>query len=178
MITANDRAAAFFQRQSERLTGHRTVAGKPPIAAQAALLEKFGRFEQYGFKPDKIRERVGDAMVAVNAASQAAYFETMGKVAPLVQQAYADKVLPFAQDVVDRWPADTGLSRSLITLTFTLNNGIPRGQLRSAAPYTTFIEWGRQKTPAGYAPGSNVWTSLVSRRGRKLADEMAGVFNG
>ena len=178
MMTATDRAASFFQRQSDRLTGHRTVSGKPPIDAQAALVEKFGRFEQYGFKPDKVRERVGDAMVAVNASSQMGFFEVMGAVAPLVQEAFASEVIPFAEDVVDKWPTDTGLSRSLLTLTFSLVNGIPRAQFRSAAPYTTFIKFGRQKTPSGYQPGSNVWTTLVSRRGKALATKMAGVFGG
>lgn len=178
MMTASDRAGAFFRQQSERLTGHRTVAGKPAIDAQAALVEKFGRFEQYGFKPDKIKERVGDAMVAVNASSQIAYFELMGAVAPLVRDAFADKVIPFAQDVVDKWPAATGLSRSLLTLTFSLTNGIPRAQFRSAAPYTTFIKWSQKSAPTGYAPRSNVWTTLVSRRGKALAAEMAEVVNG
>jgi hypothetical protein len=178
MMTATDRAASFFQRQSERLTGHRTVAGKPPIDAQAALVEKFGRFEQYGFKPDKVRERVGDALVAVNASSQIGFFEVMGQVAPLVQEAFASEVIPFAEDVVDKWPTATGLSRSLLTLTFSLVNGIPRGQLRSAAPYSTMIKWGKQKTPSGYQPGSGVWTSLVARRGRALALKMAEVVGG
>lgn len=192
MMTATDRAASFFQRQSDRLTGHRTVAGKPPIDAQAALVEKFGRFEKYGFKPDKIRERVGDALVAVNVSSQVGFFEVMGAVAPLVQEAFASEVIPFAEDVVDKWPAPwtpaqkaksrwpgpTGLSRSLLTLTFSLVNGVPRAQFRSAAPYTTFIEWSQNSAPAGYAPGSNVWTTLVSRRGRALALKMAEVFGG
>lgn len=171
MSTESRDVATFFRRQSDRVGG--VGGGSNQLDASVALLDKFKRFEAYGFKRQATAARVETALIAMDAEYQTAIYEAMAEIAPTLHGVFRDQFVPFARDVVARWPRRTGLSKSLVTLTFDLRGGIASASLRSAAPYTTFIRWGKGRTPTGYVVGANVWVSLASSRLRPLAEKMA-----
>ena len=173
MPTAAEQASGFFRAQSARVSGAVGVTSDNGMSAANAILEKFKRFEEYGFKRQATAKKVQEALISVDASAQEALYEAMAKIAPPIYAAYRDIMIPLAMDVVDKWPTRTGLSKSLVTFTMSLAGGYATASIKSAAPYTTFIKWGVGKTPKGYTTGKNVWVSLVSSRLKPTAEAMA-----
>jgi hypothetical protein len=166
--TATDRARSFF----------RTQAASVGAVNHDAVIERLKRFEAYGFKPKTTLSAIQDAMIVADADMQEGIYDLMAEVAPKVHAAFRDEMIPLAEDVLAKWPVRTGLSRSLITLRLSVDGGIARYTIRSAAPYTTFIRFGRNSTPTGYQRGTNAWEALATDPLKPALRRMAEVVHG
>jgi len=60
-------------------------------------------------------------------------------VAPALSRAFDDNLAPLALRAAEQWPADTGLSRSMISLEYTARGSRFTGGIYARAPYTIFI---------------------------------------
>ena len=90
--------------------------------------------------------RPGDGLIRVDPGLVEQIRGFMDAIAPQVSIAFNRQFVPFAERTYQAWPVKTGLSRSLLTLSFRpLNAGQAfAGDLINAAPYAGYIRPGKQ----------------------------------
>jgi hypothetical protein len=66
----------------------------------------------------------------------------MRKPAPILAAAYTRRLVPVAQNAYDRWPVVTNLSRSLLAVRWTADEGTLQFQLEAGADYSSAIRDG------------------------------------
>ena len=102
----------------------------------------------------------GQDIIRVDQETQSTFRGLIASIAPAVADAFNEHLLPIAQRAFDRWPVDTGVSKSLLFLTFTPSQDGSSliASLGNRAPYAHLIFRGR--------------TEKAKDRARKTFDEL------
>lgn len=167
--TAAERSREFFRSQASRLAG----GGPMTLEREEALLRAWGEMAKYGIKRSSGRAQVKGLLHAASGDLQAAAFDLVDAVAPHVATAFADRFIPFAERVIEKWPVKSGASKRLLNVQMSSTREAMTATLSSPAAYTFLMKWGKRKTPPGFRTGASVWWSLVRTPHRTIAQEMA-----
>jgi hypothetical protein len=111
-------------------------------------------------KAAAIRQRPGLVKVDPKLSRQITAF--LEQVAPETSRAFNRHLVPLAEETFQRWPVDTGFSRSLLALSFRPVDGGAafQGEIRDDAPYAGFIQRG-------------FLARTLFKRGEQVAERMA-----
>lgn len=116
------------------------------VKSDRNAVSKAARWRSRGDRYLRATGLKNDGLVVLDdpAALQRDILGIMAEAAPAVAGAINDYLVPVAEQVFDDWPVETGLSRSLLSLTFDEPvDGVFVATLASRAPYTMFIHRGR-----------------------------------
>lgn len=110
------------------------------------------------------------ALVQVDRGLQAVVADLMHRVNPAAAEAFNRHLGPVAGAAFQRWPVDTGLSKSLLTLEYGLSadGATLTGSLVNRAPYALFIRRGYTVRNFIWDPGARAANEME----RDIGDEL------
>lgn len=132
-------------------------------AGSKPKFERVARWHLGGLRIDlPTRDRL--AAIQVDPDLSRLAVELIEAVAPAVANAFTRHLVPVAEFAFDNWPVDSGFSKSLLGLEFSIgDDGFTfRGTLVNRAPYAFFI-----KSPR------SVVQELIFKPGREAAERIA-----
>ena len=119
-----------------------------------------------------------DELITVGEELTEITLDLLGQVAPAVAASFQRNLVPIATSALERWPVDTGLSRSLLSLVIK-----PEGDTRfvgvigNSVPYLYYIHyaWGGtdKEGKRGTPRGAYIWPLLVRMPFYRAVDVMA-----
>ena len=143
------------------------------VDSRRTAVIKRARWNNAGASYLQGRGRKFDAqsLVKVDTNVQRLALRWIEGVAPRTADVFNRYFVPIAAKAFDRWPVDTGLSKSLIGLAFSIgeNNESFTGTLTCKAPYAYFINRGRDVEDLIFQPGQAASEEMA----RALADDLA-----
>jgi len=111
-----------------------------------------------------------DALIVVDTDVQRMAFNFIAQSKPAVAAAINDHFVPVAERAFREWPVKTGLSKSLLALTFSVNADSFSANLVNRAPYAWYIR-DRRESEMGQAV-----TDLISDPMADAADRAVGAM--
>lgn len=144
-----------------------SVQSRRSQVMKRALWSKRGDFYTRG---RRVRARAAD-MVQVDTDVQRMAFNWLERTYPRIAKAFNDYYVPVAAAAFDKWPVDTGLSKSLLALEFSQADDYLTGTIINRAPYAVFINNNSRARDPNYN-----YKGLVFEPGEKAADKMAAAI--
>ncbi len=126
-------AAGFFDRLT--LTERRFSSDRRQVSRRASFRSRV----RVG------RPRPGRGLIRVDPELNDLVRDFMEQAAPAVANAFNRHLVPFAERTFQAWPVKSGLSKSLLSLSFRpdAKNQAFAGEITNAAPYAGFIRPGK-----------------------------------
>jgi len=111
------------------------------------------------------------SLVTVDTNVQKLALQWIDGVHPVTADVFNRFLVPVPAKAFDRWPVDTGLSKSLLALSFSVgdNNETFTGTVTCRAPYAYYINKGRDVEDLIFQPGK----AASEKMARALADDLA-----
>lgn len=145
MTTLTPNSARFWTAQS---SWYSSTLSAQAAAARSGVAKAERKEALWSSRGERYMRATGQAhnLVRVPPELQQDVLAIMAQTAPALAGAFDRHLAPLAQEAFDKWPESTGLSKSLLSLEYTVRGNTFTGGVYSRAPYTMFIRQSK-KTP-------------------------------
>ena len=112
------------------------------------------------------------ALVSVDPGIQHVVLGLMDSAAPILARSFQRRLVPVAEAAFDKWPVQTGLSKSLIGLEFTVDAfGRFKASFVNRTPYALFIRQGQTVKDLVWTPGERAADMIAQEAAKDLGTQ-------